>query len=60
MTKTNAPKDTRHACQFCKVRTWNKDYVAFMRDHDRPEGGRCLRAAKVYAAEVRIPEWAKS
>ena len=45
MTK---PIDTRHACQFCHAKTWNTDYVGFMKDHDRPQGGRCLRAARVY------------
>lgn len=50
--------DTRHTCQFCKAKTWSTDYTGFMRDHDRPEGGRCLRAAKVYSADVWKPNWA--
>lgn len=52
---TNETKDTRHACQFCHVKTWMKDYVAFMRDHDRPQGGRCLRAAQVYDSSTSNP-----
>lgn len=51
--------DNRNQCQFCQVRTWSKDYVAFMRDHDREDGRRCLRAANVYAPKINIPAWAK-
>lgn len=50
-----APKDTRHRCQFCKAVTWQKDYVAFMKSHDRPEGGVCRRAQKVYDSQVSSP-----
>ncbi len=52
-------QDTRCACQFCGSKTWSKDYVGFMRDHDRVDGRKCVRAAKVYAPTVRVPEWAK-
>jgi hypothetical protein len=41
-------KDDRSRCQFCGAVTWNRDYNGFMRDHDRPQGGRCLRATNVY------------
>lgn len=49
------PKDTRHTCQFCGSKTWMADMVAFMRDHDRPAGGRCLRAANVYSPTKSNP-----
>ncbi len=39
--------DTRLQCPYCKVRTWMSDYVAFMRDHDRPDGRRCVAASKL-------------
>jgi hypothetical protein len=52
-------KDTRSTCQFCGSKTWSKDYAGFMRDHDRGDGRKCVRAAKVYASTVRVPEWAK-
>lgn len=45
-------KDTRFCCPFCGIKTWMRDFVAFMRDHDRPQGGRCLRAARTYAKET--------
>ncbi len=37
--------DTRHRCPHCHVRTWMTDYLAFMQDHDRPDGRRCRKAA---------------
>lgn len=49
------PKDTRHRCPFCKAVTWNKDFVGFMRDHDRPQGGVCRQAQAKYAPSV--PSW---
>lgn len=49
------PKDTRIACQFCGSKTWMTDLVAFMRDHDRPQGGLCLKAANVYDATKSNP-----
>jgi hypothetical protein len=39
-----ATKDARLSCPFCKVKTWSRDYKAFMYDHDRPDGRRCVRA----------------
>ena len=51
--------DARNACQFCGTKTWSKDYAAFMRDHDRADGTRCIRAAKVYKIEIHVPAWAK-
>lgn len=41
----SAPKDTRAACPYCSVRTWRTDWTAFMRDHDRPDGRRCVAAS---------------
>lgn len=41
-------RDDRNKCHFCGAVTWIRDYAFFMRDHDRPEGGRCLRAHNVY------------
>ncbi len=38
--------DDRLQCRFCGVRTWMRDYNAFMRDHDRPDGRKCRRAAR--------------
>jgi len=43
-----AKPDTRHACPFCGVRTWARDYVGFLRDHDKPEGGLCVEAKRQY------------
>jgi hypothetical protein len=51
--------DKRVQCQFCGVRTWMTDYVAFMRDHDRPQGGRCLKASRIYSPSIRKPDYAK-
>jgi hypothetical protein len=33
--------DSRLTCPHCGVRTWMRDYTAFMRDHDRPDGRVC-------------------
>jgi len=38
-------KDTRIQCRHCGMRTWMKDYKAFMKDHDRPDGRKCQTAA---------------
>lgn len=47
----NAPiKDTRLQCPHCKVRTWRKDFAAFMADHDRPDGRVCRKATFASAA----------
>jgi len=43
MTKSEQ-KDTRIQCPHCGVRTWQRDYGAFMRDHDRPDGKVCRKA----------------
>jgi len=39
----------QNQCHHCGVTTWNQDYTGFMRDHDRPDGRRCQKAAKEYA-----------
>ncbi len=43
-------KDERLQCRCCGVRTWSKDYGAFMKDHDRPDGRVCQAAKKLTAA----------
>jgi hypothetical protein len=48
----NAQRDTRIRCSHCHVATWRTDFVAFMRDHDRPDGRRCVAAAIQYAPEA--------
>lgn len=46
--RTKAPiKDTRLQCPYCGSKTWDRNYTAFMDDHDRPHGGRCLRARRL-------------
>jgi hypothetical protein len=52
---SNGLKDTRISCQFCKIKTWMKDYVAFMQDHDRPDGRKCQRAADAYSPAKSSP-----
>ena len=39
-------RDKRIKCPFCGISTWDKDYSRFMRDHDRPDGRRCRKAAE--------------
>lgn len=46
MATRKAPKDTRLSCPFCGSKTWSGDYKSFMRDHDRPDGRRCLQASE--------------
>ena len=41
--------DTRIRCPICDAVTWQKEYVKFMKDHDRPRGGRCLKGAELVA-----------
>lgn len=50
-------KDLRLRCPYCRVRTWMRDYSEFMRDHDRPDGHRCIRAASTAAWERRLEAW---
>lgn len=51
-------KDTRPTCCFCGMKTWRKDVVGFMQDHDRPQGGVCRRAQKMYPKEPTwVPCW---
>jgi hypothetical protein len=45
-------KDPRIACPYCGVRTWMRDYTAFMRDHDRPDGRVCRAAQKPTQADM--------
>ena len=45
-TKTQMKVDTRIKCNHCGLRTWMKHYSAFMKDHDRPDGRRCV-ASKI-------------
>lgn len=46
MAKRSSPiQDKRIQCPYCGMKTWSNDYVSFMRDHDRPDGRRCLQAA---------------
>ncbi len=40
-------KDLRIACPYCGMKTWSKDYVGFMTDHDRPDGRVCKKARRV-------------
>jgi hypothetical protein len=52
-------KDTRIQCPYCKIKTWGKDYRAFMRDHDRADGRRCQKAKesmRTYRVMVRTPD----
>lgn len=37
-------RDERISCPHCGVTTWSKDYVQFMKDHDRHDGRRCYAA----------------
>lgn len=46
------PKDTRLQCRFCTVRTWSRNYKAFMLDHDRPDGRRCVKARTSLVSET--------
>jgi hypothetical protein len=46
MATRKAPKDTRLSCPFCGSKTWSGDHKSFMRDHDRPDGRRCLQASE--------------
>jgi hypothetical protein len=41
-TKPQMKVDTRIRCNHCGLRTWMTDYSAFMNDHDRPDGRRCV------------------
>ena len=50
-------KDSRISCRFCGVKTWSINYVAFMHDHDRPDGRRCLRARKDIAGQYNARVW---
>ena len=59
MSRRSAPlKDTRLRCTHCGAVTWSKAFVSFMRDHDRPQGGRCLKAAAMYPTTKEwTPSW---
>ena len=44
----NVPQHRWGPCRFCKADGWEKHGATTSRlyDHDRPQGGRCLRAAE--------------
>lgn len=51
-------KDTRASCPHCGVKTWSRDFVGFMRDHDRPDGKVCRAAQADYPKKAEWkPEW---
>jgi ribosomal protein S27AE len=45
--------DKRPRCPHCGATTWQTDYEAFMRDHDRPQGGVCRKAQNEALADAR-------
>jgi hypothetical protein len=45
--------DMRHKCPCCGIRTWVRDYRAFMLEHDRPDGRKCRAAARLHR-ETRL------
>ena len=49
-----AQKDTRIRCPHCGIRTWMTDFVAFMRDHDRPDGRVCRIAQYFYKEGPKV------
>lgn len=51
MARAKAPY--RHTCRYCGATTWASDYAAFMRDHDRPQGGVCRQAQAPEKEQIR-------
>jgi hypothetical protein len=46
-------EDNRPRCPYCGITTWNKDWVSFMSDHDRPDGKVCRKAQNIMKNAIK-------